>query len=184
MTIQSNNLIIFKHKKRLEMLRGEKRVVWIPHKGCSKYPEKKPRRPFGSFISLLAFCLFWIGNYIAYLIVNVFVSNTWIFSEWLNPNSIYHLFPWYIAIPSYKDWTNPNTILQFVLIISLVIRNSCNPWVYFHIEVSCFKMICIRYVRMRKKVSDRFDKALCCVVDPLVQDCHCRVWKRCEKERD
>ena len=113
------------------MPRGEKRVFWVPYKGSSKYPEKKPRRPFGSFISLLACCLFWISSHFAYLIINVFVSNTWIFSEWLNPDSKYHLFLWYIAIPSYRDWTNPNTILQFMLMIIFINRCSVNPWVLF-----------------------------------------------------
>ena len=128
----------------------KKRVVWSPYKGCSKYPEKKPRRPFGSFISLLAFCLFWIGIHIAYLIVKVFVSNTWIFSEWLNPNSKCRLFLWYIAIPSYRDWTNPNTILQFILMIIFIFVISIIPGNYFHIEVSWFLINCVRWVQMRK----------------------------------
>ena len=128
----------------------KKRVVWVPYKGSSKYPEKKPRRLIGSFVSLLAFCLFWIGNHFAYLIMKVFVSNTWIFSEWLNPNSICHLFLWYIAIPSYRDWTNPNTILQFILLIIFIVRYFDDPWELFHIEVSWFLLSCVRWVHMRK----------------------------------
>jgi len=105
------------------MLRGEKRVVWVPYWGCSKYPEKKPRRPFGSFISLFAFCLFWIGNHFTYLMVKVFVSVTWIFLVWLNPNSFF--FVYFRGILPYQVteiWTSPNTILLFILIVILVIR--------------------------------------------------------------
>jgi len=53
------------------------------------------------------------------------------------------------SIPSYKDWTNPNTILQFMLMIIFIIRFSIIPELYFHIEVSWFMMVCVRWVHMR-----------------------------------
>ena len=116
-----------------------------------KIPGEKTPSPLWVFYLFVCLCLFWIGNHVTYLMVKVFVSSTWIFLEWLNPYSIYHLFPWYIAIPSYKDWTSPNTILLFILATILDIRYFDNPGVCFHIEeVSWFTMFCIRWLRMRK----------------------------------
>jgi len=73
-----------------------------------------------------------------------------IFSEWLNPNLSYLLFLWCVAIPSYRDWTNPNTILHFILLIIFIFVISIIPGNYFHIEVSWFLINCVRRVRMRK----------------------------------
>jgi len=145
--------------------------------------EKTPS-PLWVFYLFVCLCLFWIGTLITYLMVKVFVSSTWIFLEWLNPHSIYHLFPWYIAIPSYNDWTNPNTILLFLLIIIHVIRYFDNPWGYSHIEVSWFMMVCIRWLRMCRCCWTGFSKLNVASVIQESNFCHHRVWKRCEKERD
>ena len=132
------------------MPRGEKRVIWGPYKGSSKYPEKKPRRHFGSSISLLAFCLFWIGSHFTYLIIKVYRKYYIDILRMAQSEFNVSFILWYIAIPSYRDWTNPKTILQFILMIIFIFVISIIPGNYFHIEVSWFLINCVRWVRMSK----------------------------------
>jgi len=104
----------------------KKRVVWVPHWGCSKYPGKKPRRSFGSFISLSAlpflnrhsFNLFNVNSFRkCYMDILGMAQSVFIFL----------IFPWYIAFPSYRELTSPNTILQFILLVFLVFVISIIP---------------------------------------------------------
>jgi len=73
-----------------------------------------------------------------------------IISEWLNPNLTFHLFLCCIDIPSYRDLTNPNTILQFILVIIFIFVISKIPGNCFHIEVSWLMICCVQWVHLRK----------------------------------
>ena len=86
---------------------------------------------FGSFISLLAFCLFWIGRHFTYLIIKVYRKYYIDILRMAQSNLTCHLFLWYIAIPSYRDWTNPNTILRVILMVIFISVESIIPANYF-----------------------------------------------------
>ncbi len=152
------------------MPRGEKRVVWVPHKGSSKYPEKKPLCHFWFFYLFVSLLPFWIGNHFTYLIIKVYRKYYIDILRMAQSESKFNLFLWYIAIPSYSDLTNPNTILQYILVINFISVIPIIPGNCFHIEVPWLMICCARWVHLRNcRRTDLVKLRIAYLVDPWVQ---------------
>ena len=96
----------------------------------------------------------------------VFVSNTWIFLEWLNPYTLSFIIYFRGMLPFQvtEKITSPNTILQFMLIIILVFVISIIP-------------VCVPTSRFRDSWCSAFDDYACVsIVGPIWQSFVLRRW--------